>query len=268
MSSTASTISTAIDYGRYLVQMLGLFLPYFAVCRVFLDPDNRNYYWLSAFEFLVVWNTETVKEAFKEYSWLRADLVKINRFFPKIRIADEKPLIRIPWFESIIICSLVLWFWEIQNAAIMGACILVLYSYIFLHQLQKRLEEMDEAYDVIARQMEKFWKFQEEIEDFDVVEGEEEAGNSKIPEFSKIEKIEILKDPLTWIICIFLFVVLALESQYWGFDDFALLFLAYIFYQTNIMMGFHRILSDFKSYDKEVLEYQKEIDQFEKSRKN
>ncbi|CAO4363319.1 unnamed protein product [Caenorhabditis nigoni] len=264
MSLTAST-----DVVRYFGQMLALFLAVLTVVGGYVDADNFSPFWFIAFIVVMVLNTAAVQIIFIEYDFVRYHLERVYFFLryhnPKIRIADEKPLIRTPWLETIIICSLELWFWEPLNAAMMGACILVVYSYIFLDQLQKRLEEMDEAYDVITRQMKKFREFQEEIEDFDVVEGEEEAGNSNFP---KTPKIEILKDPLNWAICIFLFVVLALESQYWGFDHFALLFLAYTFYQTNIMMGFHRIRSSFKSYDKEALEYQKEIDQFKKSRRN
>ncbi|PIC54221.1 hypothetical protein B9Z55_003561 [Caenorhabditis nigoni] len=253
MPSTASTISTAIDIVRYFGQMLALFLAVLAVVGGFVDADNFSPFWFIAFIVVMVLNTAAVQFIFLDYDFVRYHLERVYFFLryhnPKIRITDEKPLIRTPWLETIIICS---------------SCILVVYSYIFLDQLQKRLEEMHEAHDVIARQMEKFRKFQEEIEDFDVVEEAEEAGNSKI----QIEKIEILKDPLTWIICIFLFVVLALESQYWGFDHFALLFLAYTFHQTNVMMEFHRIRSTFKSYDKEALEYQKEIDQFKKFKKS
>ncbi|ULU14045.1 hypothetical protein L3Y34_016513 [Caenorhabditis briggsae] len=273
MPSTASTvISTVVDYGRFIGLGLALILALATILVGFVGTFGPH--WAFALMTVVAWNVLTVFQGFIEYIHLRRDMENVDWYFKhlKIRIPAEKTLGWFPWWETIIVISLALWFWHPFYAAILTLCILVLYSYTFLDLLQKRLEEIYEVSEVMYKQMDyflKLQKFQEESGDFyivDDVEVEEEAGNSKSPINPKVDGV--FKNPFNWSRCMFLIGVLLIESQWIGWDYFAVLFLAYNFHQTNINAEVEKIKMIFTGYDEEVLECLKDIKKFQRSRKN
>ncbi|CAO4363317.1 unnamed protein product [Caenorhabditis nigoni] len=271
MPSTASTvISTVVDYGRLCGLTLAVSLALFTVFLGILDDVGLH--WAITIVTVALWNGLTVFNGFVEYIHLRWDVEDVDWWFrnSKIRIPEEKTLGRFPWWETIILVNLVAWFWEPFDAAIAALCLLVLYPYIFLDLLQKRQEEIFDVLMVTAQQMELFEKYkenlkiQEENGDFCIVnDPEEEAEIPKIPKLPGV-----FKNPLNWVRCLFLIGSLVLESQYFGWDWFAVLFLAYYFHITHITSEFEKKKMIFNGYDEEVLECLKEIKKFQRSRKN
>ncbi|UMM14976.1 hypothetical protein L5515_002589 [Caenorhabditis briggsae] len=146
MPSTASTvISTVVDYGRFIGLGLALILALATILVGFVGTFGPH--WAFALMTVVAWNVLTVFQGFIEYIHLRRDMEDVDWYFKnlKIKIPAEKTLGWFPWWETIIVISLALWFWHPFYAAILTLCIIVLYSYIFLDLLQKRLEEIYEV---------------------------------------------------------------------------------------------------------------------------